>query len=183
MASPADADDTPIQNFSQCHEGILSHLRGFGELPALLAPAARARALASDILGFFRQAVFEHHAEEERELFPAVLASAAAGEERARVQAIVERLTREHRQVERAWAQLEPEIRRVAKGQDSELDGAAVTELVATYGAHARYEEAAFLPLSQEILSRNANHMAALGVSLHMRHVLPDVLARYAGRI
>ena len=95
----------------------------------------------------------------------------------------MDRLTREHRQVERAWALLEPEIRRVAKGQDSDLDGPAVAELVATYGAHARYEEEAFLPLSQEILSRNANHMAALGVSLHMRHVLPDVLARYGSRV
>lgn len=182
MAADTSADE-PIQNFSQCHEGILSHLRGFGELPALLAPAARARAVATDILAFFRQAVFEHHAEEERELFPAVLASAEAGEERARVQAIVDRLTREHRQVERAWAQLEPELRRVAKGQDSELDAQAVAELVASYRGHAQYEEAVFLPLSQQILSRNANHMAALGMSLHMRHVLPEVLARYGSRI
>lgn len=178
----ADAD-TPIQNFSQCHEGILSHLRVFSELPALLEPAARARRLAEDILGFFRQAVFEHHAEEERELFPAVLASAAEGEERACVQAIVERLTREHREVERAWARLEPELRRVAKGQDSELDAKAVQELVTSYRGHATYEEENFLPLSEQILSRNANHMAALGVSLHMRHVMPEVMARFGSRI
>lgn len=182
MAAATDPN-APIQNFSQCHEGILSHLRSFGELPALLEPAAKARRLAEDILGFFRQAVFEHHAEEERELFPAVLASAAEGEERARVQAIVERLAREHRQVERAWAALEPELRRVAKGQDSELEAQAVADLIATYRGHATYEEEAFLPLSQEILSRNRNHMAALGVALHMRHALPEVMARYGSRI
>jgi len=27
------------------------------------------------------------------------------------------------------------------------------------------------LPLSQRILSRNSNHMAALGLTLHMRHI------------
>ena len=40
-----------------------------------------------------------------------------------------------------------------------------------------------FLPLSQTILGRNSNHMAALGVSLHMRHALPQVLERFGGRI
>ena len=58
-----------------------------------------------------------------------------------------------------------------------------MAELVASYRGHASYEEAVFLPLSQQILSRNANHMAALGMSLHMRHVLPEVLARYGSRI
>jgi len=38
------------------------------------------------------------------------------------------------------------------------------------YRAHAWFEEQEFLPLSQTILSRNPNHMAALGLSLHMRH-------------
>jgi hypothetical protein len=42
--------------------------------------------------------------------------------------------------------------------------------LVTRYRAHAQYEESEFLPLSQTILSRNSNHMAALGMSLHMRH-------------
>ena len=45
--------------------------------------------------------------------------------------------------------------------------------LVTEYQAHARYEETEFLPLSEKILSRNSNHMAALGLSLHMRHVKP----------
>ncbi len=34
----------------------------------------------------------------------------------------------------------------------------------------ARCEELEFLPLSEQILGRNGNHMAALGLSLHMRH-------------
>ena len=39
------------------------------------------------------------------------------------------------------------------------------------------------LPLSEAILARNPNHMAALGVSLHMRHALPGILARVGHRI
>jgi len=175
--------DAPLETFSQCHAGILSHLSSFGELPGLLDPAARARRIASDMLTFFRHAVYEHHADEERELFPAVLASATPGDERQYVQAIVERLTREHRQVEKAWERLEPELKLVAKGHDSNVDRLAIATLVAVYRSHANYEEQVFLPLSQAILSRDANHMAALGVSLHLRHALPEVMAKYGSRI
>jgi hypothetical protein len=43
--------------------------------------------------------------------------------------------------------------------------------LIQRYKKHAQEEEAVFLPLAEKILSRNSNHMAALGLSLHMRHV------------
>ena len=39
------------------------------------------------------------------------------------------------------------------------------------------------LPLSEAILSRDPNHMAALGVSLHLRHAMPEVLAKFGSRI
>jgi hemerythrin-like domain-containing protein len=174
---------TPIDDFSQCHVGIISHLHLMGELPALLEPAARARHIAAETLKFFRDAVYEHHAEEERELFPAVLASAAKGEERDKVQSLVTTLTAEHRKVESAWTKLEPKLKAVAKGHEAAIDGAEISTLVDTYLAHARLEEEVFLPLSQAILGRNSNHMAALGMSMHMRHVMPGVMQRFASRI
>jgi len=174
----AEPSDAPIENFSHCHAGILSHLKDLGRLPALLDPAAQAREVANRAVEFFRAAVFEHHSEEENELFPAVLASAAKGEEHDRVKMIVERLTREHRRVEAAWSALEPELKKVAKGKDSRIDGADIAALVAEYQAHATYEEEVFLPLSQTILGRNSDHMAALGLALHLRHRVPEVLGR-----
>ncbi|MFV0679190.1 hemerythrin domain-containing protein [Ottowia sp.] len=175
VAAGQNAIQQPLNQFSNCHEGILRHLDGFGELPALLAPVQRARAIAEDMVRFFRQAVFEHHAEEERELFPAVLKSAQPGDEKTRVQQLIDQLTREHRDVEKQWALLEPALKKLAKGQPAELDGAAIGKLVAQYQAHARFEEAEFLPLSHDILDRNSNHMAALGLSLHIRHLKPTV--------
>jgi len=182
MHTPID-NPTPIDDFSNCHVGILAQLDELGTLPALLEPAARARNVAAGALKFFRAAVHEHHAEEEAELFPAVLSSALKGDERGQVQAMVTRLTAEHRAIEAAWANIEPGLKAVAKGREAELDGAAVAWLVAAYRAHAGYEEAQFLPLSKAILSRDSNHMAALGVSLHMRHALPEVLERFGSRI
>jgi hemerythrin-like domain-containing protein len=172
-ASATLDSDAPLTNFTQCHSGILKRLNALDELPALLEPAARARQIAEHSLEFFREAIFEHHLEEERELFPAVLASAQAGEELERVKAMTRRLTQEHRMIETLWKSLEGGLKRVAKGQSTDLDVAAVQRLVSEYTAHAGYEEAEFLPLSEKILSRNSNHMAALGLSLHMRHVKP----------
>ena len=175
--TPAKAGDNaaPIANFSQCHVGIIGHLDALGELPALMAPAQRARKLAGEMLEFFDAVILEHHAEEERELFPAVLQSAVRGQERDHVSAMVERLTTEHRQIEAWWTQIKPQLKQISKGQDADLDSVAVQQMVSDYHAHAGFEEAQFLPLSQEILGRNQNHMAALGMSLHMRHVKPIV--------
>ena len=165
--------DAPISNFTNCHSGIVKRLNALDELPALLEPAARARQIAEQSLEFFREAIFEHHLEEERELFPAVIASAQPGEELERVKAMAKRLTEEHRMVEALWKRLEKGLKQVAKGQSTDLDISEVQRLVSEYTAHARYEEAEFLPLSEVILGRNSNHMAALGLSLHMRHAKP----------
>jgi len=175
--------DAPLEQFTQCHAGIRRHLDGLGELPALLDAARRARALAVETVDFFHKTIHAHHQEEERELFPAVESAATTGDERAYVRSMAERLTREHRQIEAAWARLEPALKDMARGRDSTLDAHAVGALVAAYRAHADYEEQAYLPLAHRILSRNGDQMAALAISLHMRHVLPDVLSRFGHRI
>lgn len=169
-------DSAPINDFTQCHAGIFKKLDMLSELPALLEPARRAREIAEKALDFFREAIFEHHLDEERELFPAVLAHAERGEEQARVKAMVERLTNEHRELEALWKRLEAVLKTVAKGGDAELHAATIEQLVTRYRAHARFEETDFLPLSQQILGRNSNVMAALGMSLHMRHAPLNVV-------
>ncbi|MDP3252694.1 MAG: hemerythrin domain-containing protein [Hydrogenophaga sp.] len=169
--APNNAADAPITNFTECHAGILSHLRLLDELPGLLGAAVRARQLAKESLAFFQTAIFEHHAEEERELFPAVLASAQSDAERHVVQTMTHRLELEHRVLEGLWKSLEEALKRVARGQDADLNGQDLYRLVESYAAHASFEESEFLPLAELILGRNSNHMAALGLSLHMRHV------------
>lgn len=165
--------ETPISNFNNCHVGIVKRLKALDELPALLEPAARAREIAAQSLDFFRAAVFEHHLEEERDLFPAVVANAQPGDEMTHVKAMAKRLTDEHRAIEALWKLLEKGLKSVAKGQSTNLDVSELHRLVTEYQAHASFEEAEFLPLAEQILGRNHHHMAALGVSLHMRHMKP----------
>lgn len=165
----SEIDSAPIGSFSGCHSGIIEHMDAFARLPALLKPAEDARSIAASTQQFFRDVVFTHHQEEERELFTAVMSSATDGEESEQVRAIITRLTAEHRELERCWASLEPQLKKVARGELAKVDAQAIEQLTAGYKAHADYEEREFLPLAEKILGRNADHMAALGMSLHMR--------------
>lgn len=169
--STTDHDHTPVDHFSHCHVGIFAQLDRLGDLPALLEPAARARRIAEQSLAFFSKGLYAHHSEEEQALFPSVHRSAEAGPERLQVDQLIEQLTQDHRALERLWSSLEPGLKKVAKGQDSTIDVQALQALVERYQAHAQLEEQRFLPLAQTILGRQDHHMAALGLSLHMRHV------------
>jgi len=171
---PGGHEDSPLNEFSQCHTGILAQLDKLADFAEQVAAAERSRQTAAALLALFSRGVLEHHAEEESELFPAVLRSALPEEVDA-VRQQAERLTREHRVIESLWKRIEGPVAAAAKGKHAEIDGDVVRELVCLYRSHAAYEEAEFLPLSARILGRDGNHMAALGLSLHMRHVPPPV--------
>src|SRR5690606_37029113 len=162
--------DAPLGEFSHCHEGILSRLEAFADLPALVAVATRARERASEALFLFEDIVMEHHADEEAELFAAVLRWAEPGEELESVRAMTRRLSAEHRAIEKLWQKHRPAVEAAARGKAADLPREAASELVSAYVAHATFEEEVFLPLARNILSRDDAHMAALGLSLHLRH-------------
>lgn len=163
--------DEPLTNFSHCHIGILHQIDRLSSLPDLLGPAMLAKRIATQSVEYFHHGMHAHHQEEEKELFPSVQHSAQDGEERLLVNQLVQNLVKDHRTLEKLWADLEPALKRVAKGQEAKLDIAKLEQLVRRYTEHADAEERVFLPLAEKVLGRNSNHMAALGLSLHMRHV------------
>jgi hypothetical protein len=174
VVDTAAESETPLTTFTRCHLGIVTQLEGSARLPDLVEAANQARQVAQSTLDLFRETIIPHHAEEEGELFPAVLQSATA-DERKSVRGIVERLTAEHREIEGLWKRLEPGVRAAARGNRAEVDTEVMEEVVRAFLRHARYEETVFLPLAEGILGRNGNHMAALGLALHLRHV-PQVV-------
>jgi hypothetical protein len=164
----------PIRNFSGCHEGILEGLRELHVLPALAGTLARARASAAATLELFDKVVPAHHADEEQELFVSVQRSCRDAREREEVRALVEQLTTEHRRIEALWARIRPAVVQIAAGKvHGEPFQDDVEGLVQLYADHAKHEEEVFLPLADRILGRDANHMAALDVALHLRHAPP----------
>lgn len=161
----------PMRRFTGSHERITGGLQELKELPQLAAFLARARRNAAATLALFDQVVLKHHEEEEEELFVAVRRSCRDASECLRVRALVDELTAQHRAIEQLWARLRSDVAAVAAGKvprAPDFDD-AVRTLVDRYFTHARLEEEEFLPLADTILGRNANHMAALDLALHMR--------------
>lgn len=175
---PADAP-SPIQDFSDCHEGIRAMLDELSNLSARKIAATLRQDAAGRVLRFFKDVVSAHHREEENELFTAVLADARAGDERDKVVALIRQLSDEHRHIEYLYAQLAPTLTAIQDRGDAVLAADSVARLVADYRAHAQLEEVEFLPLAQRILGRNSDHLAALGLALHIRHAVIEVRQKY----
>lgn len=161
--------DAPLAGFSECHHEFVAQLHSALYLPELVTAAAKARAMANDLVKMFREGLVVHHAEEERELFPAVLRAAEPGDELEEVRTMVEQLVREHRDMDARWAALQPALEAVARGETPAVDAALIEDMVQHFFAHAHFEEEHFLPVAQKILGRQSEVMALLGRTLHER--------------
>jgi hemerythrin-like domain-containing protein len=166
--SSAFADEA-IASFSRSHVHIVDQMERLRVLPMQLAQRGLddgVRAAAAGIYRFFNDAVLEHHDEEERDLFPALRHSAAAGDEAGLVDSLVARLEREHRELEALWDRVEPALRRLGRGKSATLDEQAIEELTSRYVDHARFEETAVLPLAERMLKSGDRAALALGLAM-----------------
>lgn len=99
-----------------CHQQMQMHL---AELAALVAQMensgldAKAQRQAGAIETFFSSTARQHHAEEERNVFPALLASG-----NAELVAAVQTLQQDHGWIEENWIELGPQLRAIALGNN-----------------------------------------------------------------
>ena len=166
-----DAAENPLEEFSGCHDGIIRNFDRLRDLVALIDKTPDSpdiREIATKLLKFFENVVYEHHAEEEQELFTAVMDCAGGDEESALAKDYIKRLVAEHRELESMWKRIEGDVWRLSRGKAASLDATLADKLAQQYLAHATFEEQTFLPLSARMLSKK--NLAALGRSLHMRH-------------
>ncbi len=172
--SNEQSESSPLNEFSGCHDGIISNFHRLQDLVERYRHGEEPRQLrktARQLLDFFEDVVRDHHAEEEEELFVAVLQNLEGEDEDTarRARELVRQLTVEHRQLEALWEGIEKGLRRLARGKPGEFDDTAAALLAERYLSHAEFEEREFLPLAARILDKQA--MSELGLSLHLRHM------------
>ncbi len=166
--------DDGLAVFHHCHAGILEHIERLRRLPAALEARGTAEAIgdiareAKEIADFFRAEVYEHHKQEEEVLFVEMRRAAPRAGETALVDALCNRLTREHRDIEQTWERIEPLLRRLGDGWRVEFDTDDISTMAVAYAAHAQFEEVMVLPMSARLLSEGDK--SALGLQLHLRH-------------
>ena len=161
--------DEPLEMLSACHERIQKQCATLRRLPAHLAAHGAdedARQAATNVMRYFDTAGRNHHADEECDLFPALLES-MAGSDAVCLRDIIAVLTREHREVDSAWRNVRAQLESLTRGDASALDASAVDDLISRHARHIAREEEELLPMAKRLLSED--QVQALGRAMRAR--------------
>ena len=176
-SAPGVGFEVPLEMLAACHgrvqhqcETLLrlqTHLQGHGADRAA-QEAARA------VVRYFDSAARQHHADEELDLFPALLES-MAGSDAVCLRELTASLSGDHRQLEQRWAVLRPWLLAVSEGAtatpvDAAATAADVAGFVQLYEQHIAREEAELLPMAARLLS--AVELDRIGLAMRARRGL-----------
>lgn len=147
--TPAGFDE-PLEMLQGCHRRIERQLETLKRLRVHLAARsvdAEASAAAQGVLRYFELAAANHHADEEKDLFPLLESRIDDGGEAARFRAFRAALEQDHRTLEAAWGRLKKPLEAIADGLSRPLPEAEVQSFVAAYAHHILAEETSLLEL------------------------------------
>ena len=153
IAVPAASTEGGFDTLDVCHRQTLVAL---GRLAALVTRLTdkgnddEARAMAREIVAHFSTTARVHHEDEERHLFPALVASGDA----ATIEAVL-RLQQDHDWLEEDWMELSPHLDAVACGQnwyDLDVLREGVEVFTALSHDHIALEEAYIYPQARQRL-------------------------------
>lgn len=170
--SPDAGFEAPFEMLTTCHERVHRMLRLLGRLTQHLADKgwdSQAADAARDVMRYFDQAAPLHHEDEERHVFPALLASGSDAE-----RAVVRRLQADHEAMAQAWPRVRALLLNVrdagAAGHWQTWDEAALQVLAdfsGRYDEHIRLEEELVYPAAQSVLDEQA--LSAMGSDMQQR--------------
>ena len=153
--SPGASTEVPLEMLAACHGRVLHQCDTLGRLAAHLPDHGcdgAARQAATAVMRYFDTAARDHHADEEDDLFPALL-EAMAGSDAVCIRALTEGLRAEHRALEARWHRLRERLTQIAAGHSAELPAAEVQDFVAAYTTPIDKEDSELLPLARRLLS------------------------------
>ena len=113
-----------------------------------------ARTAAANVMRYFDTSAKHHHADEEEDLFPALIES-MAGSDAVCLRELTERLKADHRALEIAWQCVRAVLEKVARGESVRLESDDVEALVGRYERHIECEEKELLPMAARLLSED----------------------------
>lgn len=166
---PAADFDHPIEILEGCHQRIRRNCNLVARIGRHLVEKGadeEARQAAAAVIRYFDEAGRHHHLDEEEDLFPA-LQRLATGRDEALVAALLERLLREHDELEGQWQAMRARLEAVTRGEPVEIAEALAEAFARGYERHIEIEEATLFPLVRRVLDAAA--LAALGESMAAR--------------
>ena len=174
LPAGAPGFDQPIAVLKHCHDRIRKQLATLNKLlPHLAAHGAdeQARQAATAVITYFDSAAHLHHADEEENLIPMLLAS-ARGEDAVLLAQLAPGILDEHRSMDAMWQGLHEQLRGIADGSAALLREADVRRFSDTYAAHMEREESQVAPMAKRLFS--ADQMAQLGLAMQVRRGIAE---------
>ncbi|MHB8667301.1 MAG: hemerythrin domain-containing protein [Burkholderiales bacterium] len=175
FTAPAAGFEAPLEMLAACHGRVERQCQTLQRLvPHLAANGAdqAAREAAQNVMRYFDTSAPHHHADEEEDLFPALLGSAPENE-LAPLRDLIGALRAQHRELEQAWQQLRWKLEGVWLGTMRELDADEVQRLVELYRSHIAQEDEALLPAATRILG--TAQLDAIGRAMRARRGIKDL--------
>ena len=160
---------------SACHDRMARQCATLRRLVPHLAEHGvdeAARTAAANVMRYFDTSAKHHHADEEEDLFPALIESMAASDAVC-LRELTERLKAEHRAVEAAWQRVRVVLERVARGESVRLAPEDVEALVGQYERHIEREESELLPMAARLLSNE--DLARIGCAMRARRGIGNI--------
>ncbi len=158
FSSPSASTEAPLEMLAACHGRVEQQCQTLLRLlPHLQAHGAddSARQAARAVMRYFDTAAQDHHADEEQDLFPALLAlTADSASEAPRVRALTQLLLADHQRIGGLWRELRQALAAVAESRAGELSPEQVEGFVSAYRRHIEREEGELLPLAARLLAQ-----------------------------
>lgn len=169
FSPPVAGTEAPLEMLSACHgraEIQCATLRRL--VPHLVEHGADegARKAIANVIRYFDTSARHHHADEEDDLFPALIDS-MAGSDAICLCEMIEKLTADHRALEAAWRHLRALLGRIAVGESTSLAADDVEAFVVLYERHIKREEDELLPMAARLLSDD--DLARIGRTMRER--------------
>jgi hemerythrin-like domain-containing protein len=173
LPQPSAGPEAPLEMLAACHGRIEDQCATLRRMvPHLVSkgPDRQARDVAAKLIRYFDTSAKHHHADEEQDLFPALI-EAMAGSDAVCIRELTEALKADHLALEAAWRRVRATLVRVAAGEAAQLDAGDVDALCVLYASHISREEAELLPMAARLLSEE--ELARVGRAMRERREKP----------
>lgn len=154
-SAPAVGFEVPLEMLAACHGRVQAQCATLLRLAAHLTTHGadrQAQDAAAAVMRYFDTSAVHHHADEEVDLFPALIES-MAGSDAVCLRELTASLTAEHRELEQRWCALRTRLEQVARADAATLPDDEVQGFMALYERHIAREEAELLPMAARLLS------------------------------
>ena len=173
--APAAGFEVPLEMLSACHGRVERQCQTMLRLVPHVAangPDQAAREAAQNIMRYFDTSAQHHHADEEEDLFPALLLWAPEAV-LAQLRTLIDALLAQHRELELAWSRVRSKLDGIRLGMQPDLGAEEVERMVELYRTHIAREEAELLPLAARLLADA--QLDVVGRAMRLRRGIKEI--------